>query len=202
MPTRKRLFSVCLVAVICLSLSAVAPVKKLSATGFMGRTENTTVIVDTDLAAQIRGEKFFPLIVWLGHTDRKSQKATRESFTLSAPSGEKLAMAAFSEVISGYGSNRISADYSRLRMNEIHYDYAAMQFLSYRQIRGVAFFPNPSGAEVNYDTVELSGFTWFRALLYFPLPSGKAHGDYILRYSDAKGTVTVEVPFSLPSQEK
>lgn len=197
MSTRNKALSSLLVAAITLSLAAIPPVKKLSATGFVGRSGDTTVIVDTGLALQVEKEKYLPLVVWLGHTERGSQKATRESFSLLAPTGETLAMAAISEVTSEYGPNRISGDYSRLRMNAVHFEYAEMYFLNCRPVRNVAYFPNPSGIGVKYDHVELPRFSWFRALMYFPVPAGKAHGDYIFRYADAKGGVTVEVPFTL-----
>lgn len=195
MTQRKPLLAGVVVALVgCLAL-ADTPMKKLSATGFVGRTGETTVIVDTDLATQSGEEPFVPLIVWVGHRERHAIKAVRGSFSLVDPKGAKVQLPGLSEVVKGYGNARISADYSRLKMQAEHYQYGDMEYFYGRPLKRVAFFPNPSGGQVLYDEVEIPSRMWFRTLLYFPNPGGRPAEPFSLVFEDAEGKQRVEVPF-------
>ena len=69
MPLRKAILGVALVVVVGVLALAEAMPQKLAATGFMGRTGQTTVIADTDLASQARDLPYWPVIVWGGHRE-------------------------------------------------------------------------------------------------------------------------------------
>jgi hypothetical protein len=169
---------------------------KLSAYGYVARSGDCALVVDMDAARYRGGEKYIPLLVYLGHTERKTLHAGRGSFTLTDPSGARHALATPEEILSGYGPNLLSNDYTYIGRLP---DYASMLFLAHVQIPKVAFFPNPSGEpRILYDKVELPNRTFFMALLYFPNPAGKAQGDYTLTYDDPESGTRISVPFSIP----
>lgn len=196
MSRRKLLLAAALVALAgCLALAA-APPKKLSATGFVGRTGEITVIADTDLASHAGEAPYLPLIVWVGHQESRPIKAVRDSFVLVDPNGQKHQLAGLSEVRKAYGSNLLSADRSRLRAQAEHYQYAEMEFDYARPIPRVTFFPDLASSEVMYDEVELPRDTYFRTLLYFSNPGGRPTGLFTLVFTDSLSGQTVEVPLT------
>jgi len=179
-----------------MAFSADTP-KTLSATGFVGRSGEATVIVDTDPALQRGAQKYIPLLVWVGHREARTLKATRASFTLFDPQGGRQPLAEYAALRRDYGATTVSADYSRVRLQEMHYGYADMEFLFGQRIPRVSFFPDLSSSDVLYDTVEMPARTWFRAMLYFPNPVGRDRGVYTLQYEDPSGAARVEVPFTV-----
>jgi len=194
-----KLFSAAALLVVFAGLIAFAggTPKTLSATGFVGRSGETTVIVETDPTLQRGDQKFMPLLVWVGHREARSLKATRGSFTLLDPQGGRHSLPDYATVRHDYGATTISADLTRVRRQEMHYAYADMEFLDGRRIPRVAFFPDLSGTDVLYDTVEMPSRSWFRTMLYFPNPVGRDRGVYTLLYEDPSGAVRVEVPFTV-----
>jgi hypothetical protein len=172
-------------------------VSKLSAYGYIGRSGDATLVVDMD-AARFRGqEKYIPLLVWLGQNEPKTLHADRSSFSLKDPDGQVHALATPQEVTASYGPAQIANDYRYVRQQQ--QDYASMVFLDSRPLRNVAFFPNPAGRPgILYDRVELPNRTYFRTLLYFSNPAGKAKGDYTLIYDDPVSKTHIEVPFTIP----
>lgn len=185
-----------LVAAATLALIAApgAP-NKISAYGFVGRSGDTTLIADVDMARYRGGEKYIPVLIWLGHTEAKTLHADRSSFTLTDPKGNVQPLASVEALRSGYGPSLISNDYAYYGRTP---DYGSDSFLSCTYIPRVAFFANPSGPpNVTYDQVELPRQTFFRTLLYFPNPEGKAEGTYTLSYSDAKSGTAIEVPLTI-----
>ena len=192
---------VTVVAISALGLLAAGgavEVKKLSAYGYAGRLGDVDLIVDYDVARLRGGEKFVPLLVWLGHSEKKVLHANRGSFTLTDPKGTKLVLPDVNEVRKEYGTNLMGNDWEYIRQ----ITYGKDRFLACTKLQQVAFFPNPSGQPgVLYDQVELPNRTFFKTLLYFPNPAGKAGGNYTLTYDDQKSGTHIEVPFSIPWME-
>lgn len=179
-------------------LAGAAEVKKLSTFGWAVRSGDASLIADCDAARLRGGEKYIPVLVWLGHDGKGTIHADRTSFTLTDPKGVKLALPPAEEVQKGYGPNLIGSDYGYYAKT----DYGGSRYVNCVQIPKVAFFPNPAGRPgILYDHVELPSRTYFRALLYFPNPSGKAAGEYKLTFSDPKADLTMEVPFTVSWQE-
>ncbi len=189
-----------LLGALAVGLWAAGGVSKLSTYGYVGRSGDVSLVVDMD-AARFRGaEKYIPLLIWLGHTERKALHAERGSFTLKDPAGQVHALATAQEVTTSYGPTLVTNDYRYTR--EQQQDYGSMVFLACQQIERVAFFPNPSGVPgVLYDHVELPNRTYFHALLYFANPGGKAPGDYTLVYDDPSSKTHIEIPFPIPWQK-
>ncbi len=182
-----------LVAVI----AAEVPFHKASASGFLGRSGDTTLIVDTDVALQRAQEQYIPLMIWLGGKQSKTIYADRGSFTLIDPEGLSHSMPSFSELVKGYSSGLVHADYSRLKAERGYFEYADMYYLACKPLRGVSFFPDPASHDVLYEKVELPSRTFFHALIYFQNPPGAKGGTYNLIYDDAKSGTKITVPFAL-----
>jgi len=181
------------------SLWAAGDVSKLSAYGYIGRSGDTSLIVDMNLARYRGEEDYIPLWIWLGHREERTLFANRGTFTLTDPKGEARELAELNALRSGYGANRIANDYTRLRQNRESDNYGEMIYLNMIPLRKVAFFPNPNGEpHVLYDQVELPPRTYFNALIYFTNPAGKDPGEYILHYKDEKGGMEIDLPFTIP----
>ena len=197
---RSRLIMASLLGALALGLWAAGnSVNKLSTYGFVGRSGDTSLIVDMDVARYRGGEKYIPLLIWLGHTESKTLHADRGTFTLTDPKGDKIPLASNQEVTKDYGPTLISSDYAYIRRMP---DYGSMVYLANQPIRNVAFFPNPSGApRILYDHVELPNRTFFWTLLYFANPAGKDGGQYTLTFHDPKSNTLIEVPFTIPWQK-
>ncbi len=198
----KRTLSVALVVLGLAAVVAVAAatqVKKLSTYGWKGESGGAIMVVDTDVARYRGGEKYIPLVVFLGHTENKTLHADRGSFTLTDPAGVRHALPTSEALLKGYTANMVTADYSMIRTLQ---NYGSMVYLACQYIPRVAFFPNPSGQPgVLYDHVQLPNRTYFTTLLYFPNPAGKASGNYTLTYDDPKSGTHIEVPFPIEWQK-
>jgi hypothetical protein len=200
----KRFLSVALVAALILTalvaLAEGSKVNKLSTYGYKGETGNYVyLVVDHDIARYRGGEKFLPLLIFLGHNERKTLYADRGCFTLTDPTGAKHAMPSAEEVTTTYPAAMVTADYTMLRTLQ---DYASSVYMGYVYIPKVAYFPNPAGSPgVLYDHVEVPNRTYFSALVYFPNPAGKATGSYTLTYDDPKSGTHIEVPFPIEWQK-
>ncbi len=185
------------IATVVAAVAAENQFHKVSATGFSARSGDTIMIVDTDQALQRGQEKFIPLMVWLGGKEHKTIYAGRDSFTLIGPDGISHAMPSFNELVKGYSSGLVHADYSRIKAERSYYEYARMYYLDCRPLWTVSFFPDPGSTRVLYDKVEVPSRTFFRALLYFPNPAPAKGGAYKLVYDDAKSGTQITVPFAL-----
>ncbi len=194
---RPRMWFLTALLSVSLLFAAAGDPNKVSDTGFLAASGEVTVIVDTDAALHRASEKFIPLLVWVGHREPKRIYAGRASFSLRDPDGKIHALPAFDALMKGYTGGKLHADYARLREQEAYFQYAPLRYLDSRPLRGVSFFPDPGGAEILYDQVELPSRTYFRALLYFPNPAGASAGVYTLVYDDARSGTRVEVPFSI-----
>jgi hypothetical protein len=195
----KKVGAVLVLVVALGAMAASTVVKKLSSYGYKGQSGDCILVVDADVARYRGAEKFIPLVIVLGHTERKTLTADRTSFTLTDPGGAKVSLASPEEVTKGYSASLISTDYTMIRNLP---DYASMAYLACQYIPRVAFFPNPAGSpKVLYDRVELPNRTYCSALLYFPNPAGKAQGNYTLRYDDPKSGTRIEVPFPIEWQK-
>lgn len=190
-----------IVAFTVLALAAVVllakgpSVKKMSSYGYIGRSNGATLIVDMDLARFRGDKKYIPIGIWLGYNESGVLKLNRGSFTLTDPAGKVHRLPSPKELTKGYGPTMISADYTYY--SQI-YDYGSMAFLSYHYIPGVAFFANTSGSPgILYDHVELPMRTFFRSIVYFKNPAGKADGTYTLTFKDSKGKVNMSIPFKI-----
>jgi hypothetical protein len=179
-------------------LAAALDVKKLSTYGWAVRSGDASLIADSDAARLRGGEKYIPVLVWLGHDGKGTLYVDRTSFTLTDPKGTKQSLPSAEEVRSGYGPNLLASDYEYYAK----VNYGGSRYVSCTQIPKVAFFPNPTGrAGILYDKVELPSRTYFRTLLYFPNPAGKAQGEYTLAYVDPKSNSHMEVPFTVSWHE-
>lgn len=196
---RRILFTTAALAALVLTLGLLAAggtTNKLSAYGYVGRSGDASLVVDFDAARYRGGEKYIPLLIWLGHTERKTLHADRGSFTLTDPAGTKVGLATAEEVRRGYGPTLVTNDYTYVRRLP---DYGSMLYLACQPITHVAFFPNPSGSPgVLYDKVEVPNRTYFWTLLYFANPAGKVAGTYTLAYDDPASKTHIEVPFQIP----
>lgn len=192
---RVWLWAVLLAAAALVAVAATP--SKVSSTGFLARSGDATMIVDTDPALHRGREKFIPLVVWLGHREAKTLHAGRETFSLLDPSGTTHALPSFPELVKGYSGGLLHADYTRLRQMDVYFQYADMHYLDSRPVSGVSFFPDPGGAQVLYDQVEIPNRTYFRAVLYFPNPAGANAGTYTLLYDDAKSGTKIQLPFTI-----
>lgn len=197
MKIKHVILALTLPALVTIALVAKGPsVKEMSSYGFIGRNNGTTLIVDMDLARFRGDKKYIPIGIWLGYNDSGALKVDRRSFTLTDPAGKIHNLATTKELTKGYGPTMISADYTYYSYIN---DYGCMAYLSYHYIRGVAFFANPSGPPgILYDHVELPMRTFFRSIVYFRNPAGKADGTYTLTLRDAKGKVIISIPFKIP----
>ena len=196
MNIKRALLIITILTLVAFTLAAKGPsVKKMSTYGYIARGNNATLIVDMDLARYRGDQKFIPIGIWLGYNGSGVMNIDRSSFALRDPSGKVHKLARPAELTKGYGPTLISTDYTYYR--KIH-DYGSMAYLSYRYIPGVAFFANPSGRPgILYDHVELPMRTFFRSIVYFENPAGKANGTYTLTVKDANGKVTLSVPFKI-----
>jgi len=192
-----KLMVVLSLAALVAVMAAEVPFHKAAASGFLARSGDTTLIVDTDVAIQRAQEKYIPLIIWLGGRQSKTIYADRGSFTLVDPEGLSHSMASFSELLKGYSSGLVHDDYSRLEAERAYFEYAKMYYLACKPLRGVSFFPDPASHAVLYEKVELPSRTFFRALIYFPKSEGSKDGTYNLVYDDAKSGTKITVPFAL-----
>ena len=195
MNTKKTLVAM-LMGGLVLAVMATAPQlsKKISLFGYKSEAAGIKLIVDGGVA-RLRGEeKFIPLLVWLGHSEKKTIRVNRGSFTLTDPQGNSFSMPAHSEVVEGYGAHIMSFDYELARKSD---DYGAMDFLSCKFMRKIAFFPDPSSSRIMYDNAELPNRSYMRTLLYFPSKAGKSDGTYILTYEDRETGDKVAVAFRI-----
>jgi hypothetical protein len=196
----KRWLAIALVTtLVVMGLAALAEgtkTNRLSTYGYKGEAGSYVyLVVDHDIARYRGNDKYIPLWIFLGHDERKTLYAERGSFTLTDPSGAKLAMPSSEEVSKLYPAAMVSADYSMLATLQ---DYASMAYTGFIYISRVAFFPNPAGnPKVLYDHVQIPNRAYFSALVYFPNPAGKASGNYTLTYDDPKSGVHMEVPFPI-----
>jgi hypothetical protein len=199
MKTRFVLLIVALAALATLGIVAGSnEVKKLSTYGWAARSGDVSLIADCDAARLRGGEKYIPVLIWLGHDGKGTIYADRTSFTLTDPKGAKYTLPSAEEVRSGYGPNLIGSDYDYYGKT----DYGDTRYVACAEIHKVAFFPNPSGAPgILYDKVELPSRTFCMTLLYFPNPAGAVPGEYKLTYDDSKSKTHMEVPFTVPWQE-
>ncbi len=192
----------CAGLVLLMALAAVAAgteLKKLSTYGWKGQSDDVTMVLDVDVARYRGGEKYFPIVVFLGNSSRKTIHADRGSFVLTDPTGAKLALPSAEELQKAYSSSLIGGDYTMIRRLP---DYASSVFLAQQYISKVCFFPNPGGVPgILYDHVELPNLTYCNTLLYFPNPAGKAAGNYTLTYDDPKSKTHIEVPFPVDWQK-
>jgi len=182
----------------CLALAMLASTpqlsKKISMFGYKSEAAGIKLIVDAEIARLRGGEKYIPLVIWLGHGEKRTIRVGRESFTLVDPGGNSYALPAHDEVVKEYGAGLMSFDYDLARkMN----DYGSMDFLSSKHMRKVVFFPNPSSGAVMYDNAELPNRSYIKTMLYFPNKAGKSGGDYVLTYEDKKSGDKVSTVFKV-----
>lgn len=195
MNTKKTLVAMLIGGLVLAVMAAAPPLsKKISLFGYKSEAAGIKLIVDGGVA-RLRGEeKFIPLLVWLGHSEKKTIRVNRESFTLTDPQGNSYPMPSHSEVVEGYGAHIMSFDYELARKTD---DYGSMDFLSCKFMRKIAFFPDPSSSRIMYDNVELPNRSYFRTILYFPNKAGKSDGAYVLSFEDKSSEAKVSTFFKI-----
>ncbi len=195
MNTKKTLVSMIIGGLVLAVMATTPPLsKKISLFGYKSEAAGIKLIVDSGIA-RLRGEeKFIPLLVWLGHSEKKTIHASRGSFMLTDPQGNSYPMPAHSEVVEGYGANIMSFDYDLAGKTD---DYGAMDFLSCKFMRKVVFFPDPSSSRIMYDNAELPNRSYMRTLIYFPNKAGKSDGTYVLTFEDKETGNKVATAFKI-----
>jgi hypothetical protein len=166
---------------------------------FTGLSQDVRVVVDAQAARHRGGEKFIPLMVYVGSWGAKVLRIEARSFSLRAPGGAVSSLAPRDQIQdrAAYGYFKVADDYTFLR-NNLDRGPVRMAFNGLGFMTGTCFFPNVGGAPALIrDDVDLIPYAFTRALLYYPNPEGKANGIYILTYQDARNGVEVQVPFRI-----
>jgi len=166
---------------------------------FTGLSQDVRVVVDVNAARHRGGEKFIPLMVYVGSWGAKALRIDARSFSLTSPGGA-LSLSATRDQVqdrTAYGYFKVADDYTFL-WNNLDRGPIRMAFNGLGYMAGTCFFPNVGGfPSLVRDDVDLIPNAFTRALLYFPNPAGKSEGVYILTYRDPRNDVEVQVPLRI-----
>ena len=147
-----------------------------------------TVLADGFPASMAPKTGYIPLPIAVALTKPGRTVTFRpESFTLIDADGHAVPAAGFEEVNSKYG--RQTYDRSLVRVRPI----AVPETISGLHEVASRFYPPPTGG-TRIPEVELATSTWFRDVLYFPVPPSGLHGVLTLRV-EIPGGSPVEVRF-------
>jgi hypothetical protein len=142
--------------------------------------------------ASLRAESaFIPVPVAIGlRSSGKPVRFQEESFLLVDSAGREYPMASYGQIQRDYPLRSFDASLFAQRPMIIGAQFAGMRRTSSR------FFPAP-GRGTRTESVELSPFTWFQDVLYFPRPAVLS-GTLTLRIQSKGLPQPVEVRFQLP----
>ena len=162
---------------------------------FREQGERLTVIVDAYPASLREAAAFIPVPIAVGLMGRGGPvRFHEESFTLVDASGREFPLASYSGLIANYPQRTFDA--TLLKQWPI---VTGGQFESMTEATS-RFFPAP-GAETRTELVELSPFTWFRDVLYFPRPADM-HGVLTLKIRAPGLEHPAELRFQVPERRK
>ncbi len=166
---------------------------------YTGVSGDVRVVVDVKAARHRGGEKYIPLMVYVGTNGSKSLRLTLGSFSLREPDGAVSPAATQAQIQDkkAYGYFKVADDYTFL-WNNLDRGPVRMAYNGLAYQTGSCFFPNVGGVPyLVRDFVDLIPYSFTRVLLYFANPLGKTKGVYILTYRDPKTGTEVQVPFRI-----
>lgn len=181
---------------LALSAQAQETVAPFCYTGVSG---DVRVVVDVNAARNRGGEKYIPLMVYVGTNGSKSLRLTLGSFSLREPDGAVSPAATQAQIQdkTAYGYFKVADDYTFL-WNNLDRGPVRMAYNGLAYQTGSCFFPNVSGVPyLVRDFVDLIPYSFTRVLLYFANPLGKSKDIYVLTFKDPKTGTEVQVPFRI-----
>ena len=164
---------------------------KLALLTWKAQAGRVMFVVDAFPASLERTSGYIPLRIAVAVTDKGVPvKITPDSFTLIDAQGVATPVASYSSLMKGY--DRRTADQTLFRQYpmQLNNDFRSLRLV------GSNFFPPPGGG-TRIPAVELGAFTWFRDVLYFPMPAGGIDGTMTLRLSAPGLEAPLDVIFSI-----
>jgi hypothetical protein len=154
------------------------------------------LVVDSFLASQRAEEAFIPLRI-LVLVDRvgKDLHVERNSFALADSSGQIHCTAAVEAVRRDYGKESFDAGVLS------HVPLQVGLLTDNRWEVDSRFYPGPANG-LRLDHVDLSGFTWFSDVVYFPQPAAGLDGLLTLHFAADGLDSPIAVRFKVPIGKK
>jgi|WetSurMetagenome_2_1015567.scaffolds.fasta_scaffold03124_4 hypothetical protein len=184
---------------LLLSALAIGAQETVAPFCYTAMTHDVRVVVDVSAARHRSGEKFIPLMVYVGCWGSKALHLNQRSFALEGPDGAVSPLATREQIQDKklYGYFRVADDYAFLWNNRDR-GPVRMAFNGLGYMTGTCFYPNVGGVPyLLRDEVDLIPYSYTRVLLYFANPLGKADGVYLLSYRDPRTGIEVRVPFRI-----
>jgi hypothetical protein len=198
-PTRRHLWTAALAAsALFFALGANAQ-ETVAPFCYTGLSQEVRVVVDTKAAGHRGGEKFIPLMVYVGCSGSKGLRLDPKAFSLREPDGAVSPVATREQIQDKtlYGYFKVADDYTFL-WNNLDRGPIRMAFNGLGYMARTCFFPNVGGfPSLVRDEVDLLPYTFTRVLLYFANPIGKSTDVYILTYKDPHTATEVQVPLRI-----
>jgi len=155
------------------------------------RADRVTLLVDSYLASLRADEAYIPLHVAIGLVrGGPGVTVSRESFTLIDAAGNRVPAAASMEIRRDYEL----ASFDRALMMRVRPLVVGQQFATLRRLPS-DFYPDRGGIGVVQDRVNLSAFSRFQDVVYFPRPPAGLDGVLTLRLDDGGLEEPVDVHF-------
>jgi hypothetical protein len=200
-PGSHRPWAAALAALSLLFLTALAAGAQETVAPFCytGLSQDVRVVVDVNAARHRGGEKFIPLMVYVGCSGAKGLHLDPKAFSLREPDGAVSPVASREQIQDkkAYGYFKVADDYSFL-WNNLDRGPVRMAFNGLGYMTGTCFFPNVGGVpSLVRDEVDLIPYAFTRVLLYFANPVGKSTDIYILTYKDPRTAIEVQVPLRI-----
>jgi hypothetical protein len=199
-PTLHRLWTAALAAAVLLLAALAAGAQETVAPFcYTGLSEEVRVVVDVNAARHRGGEKFIPLMVYVGCSGAKGLRLDPKAFSLREPDGAVSPLATREQIQDKklYGYFKVADDYTFL-WNNLDRGPVRMAFNGLGYMKGTCFFPNVGGVPyLVRDEVDLIPYAFTRVLLYFANPLGKSSDIYILIYKDPHTAIEVQVPLRI-----
>jgi hypothetical protein len=196
----KRHFALAVLAVASLSVAADGQPQtseRFAYYTFREQTEKVTVLVDSFPASLHGSERFFPLSVAVGlQAPGASITVTPESFTLTDATGKSYSAVPYGELMQHYGKRQFDEELLKQRPLVVGEQFSTSLRLPAR------FYPLPSGSGTRMEQVNLAPFTWFEALVYFPVPESGLRGVLKLRVAGGGIDPPLEVRFDVPKRDE
>ncbi len=195
---RKGLLPFLLVAIAAVATAGAAGGRQNDATlsptwsadTYRATNDRVELIVDAWPASLRTGQEFVPIPVAVGVRGRSAPiRFHEESFTLVDAAGDEYPMASYNAVAERYPMRTFDRTMMAGRPLAVGTRFYGLTRVPSR------FFPAP-GAGTRTTSVELSAFSWFEDVLYFPRPAD-VHGPLTLRLKAAGLEQPVEVRFEV-----
>ncbi len=138
--------------------------ESFGANTFRERSDQLTLIVGTNLAAQRLDDLYIPLPIAVGYSGKGPEiKITPESFTLVDAAGHRYPLAGLTSVRQHYP--KLTFDRTVLSAQPL---IVGLQFETSQRV-AANFFPAPNGG-LRTEHVNLAPFMWFTDVLYVERP--------------------------------